>query len=235
MSSDCPQEVANYVWIWAWEGESTWCLGDLFLLQHQSTSEEKGFYRAWATMSSGSLCLQAEQPAGSMSVGALADTHALASDALQFSWQGEMGYAFPPFALMGKCLQKVHQEGCTLVIVTPTWDTQPWYPVILELLVEYPILLLPHQQDPFNRPHPLLVNNQRVESIRESHLAEGISKRASDLILSGWSAATYQLLHLAHPDWCATRKLRWWYTPAIMIFIFFLVKYLAKGAGTEAK
>ena len=30
--------------------------------------------------------------------------------------------------------------------------------------------------------------------------------------------------------------LRWWYTPAIMIFMtFFLVKYLAKGAGTEAK
>ena len=27
--------------------------------------------------------------------------------------------------------------------------------------------------------------------------------------------------------------LRWWYTPAIMTF--FLVKYLAKGAGTEAK
>ena len=31
-------------------------------------------------------------------------------------------------------------------------------------------------------------------------------------------------------------QLRWWYTPAIMIFMtFFLVKYLAKGAGTEAK
>ena len=30
--------------------------------------------------------------------------------------------------------------------------------------------------------------------------------------------------------------LRWWYTPAIMIFMtFFLVKYLAEGAGTEAK
>ena len=30
--------------------------------------------------------------------------------------------------------------------------------------------------------------------------------------------------------------LRWWYTPAIIIFMtFFLVKYLVKGAGTEAK
>ena len=34
----------------------------------------------------------------------------------------------------------------------------------------------------------------------------------------------------------ACNQLRWWYTPAIMIFMtFFLVKYLAKGAGTEAK
>ena len=32
------------------------------------------------------------------------------------------------------------------------------------------------------------------------------------------------------------QHLRWWYTPAIMIFMtFFLVKYLAKEAGTEAK
>ena len=32
------------------------------------------------------------------------------------------------------------------------------------------------------------------------------------------------------------KVLRWWYTPAIMIFMtFFIVKYLAKGAGTEAK
>ena len=32
------------------------------------------------------------------------------------------------------------------------------------------------------------------------------------------------------------QNLRWWYTPAIMILMtFFFVKYLAKGADTEAK
>ena len=37
-------------------------------------------------------------------------------------------------------------------------------------------------------------------------------------------------------SWGFSNCLRWWYTPAIMIFMtFFLVKYLAKGAGTEAK
>ena len=54
MFADCPQD---YVWIRAWEGGSTWCLGnmdlhgrlkrlaysriDLSLLQRQSTSQEK--------------------------------------------------------------------------------------------------------------------------------------------------------------------------------------------------
>ena len=42
---------------------------------------------------------------------------------------------------------------------------------------------------------------------------------------------------LSRPRICAGENvLRWWYTPAIMIFMtFFLVKYIAKEAGTEAK
>ena len=66
------------------------------------------------------------------------DPFAIATDAFGMSWQEEVGVAFPPFALIGRCLQKVHQEGCTMVLVAPVWDTQPWYPVILDLLIEYP-------------------------------------------------------------------------------------------------
>ena len=88
------------------------------------------------------------------------DPFAIATDAFRSSWQEETGYAFPPFALI---LQKVQQEQCTVVLITPTWNTQPWYPVLLDLLVEYP-LLLPTQHrlltDPFNRVHPLIVSNQ---------------------------------------------------------------------------
>ena len=63
------------------------------------------------------------------------DPFAVATDAFAISWQGEVGYAFPPFALIGKCLQKVRQEKCTVVLVTPVWDAQPWYPVLLDLLI----------------------------------------------------------------------------------------------------
>ena len=91
------------------------------------------------------------------------DPFAIATDAFTISWWEEVGYAFPPFALIGRCLQKVHQEGCTVVLVAPVWDTQPWYPVLLNLLIEYPLLLTPHKHllvDPFNQDHPLVVRNQ---------------------------------------------------------------------------
>ena len=74
------------------------------------------------------------------------DPFAIATDAFTMSWQEEVGYAFPPFSLIGRCLQKVRLEGCTVVLVTPVWDVQPWYPVLLDLLIEYPLLLLSHSR-----------------------------------------------------------------------------------------
>ncbi len=44
-----------------------------------------------------------------------------------------------------------------------TWSTQPWYPLLLDLLIEQP-LVLPRSQsllkDPFNQVHPLLEKGQ---------------------------------------------------------------------------
>ena len=41
-----------------------------------------------------------------------------------------------------------------MVLVTPVWDVQPCYPVLLDLLIEYPVLLPSYGQllvDPFNK------------------------------------------------------------------------------------
>ena len=91
------------------------------------------------------------------------DPFAVGTDALQMPWWSERGYAFPPFALIGRCLRKIHQEGCSVILVAPVWVTQPWYPMLLELLVDlplllpaFPLLLLDH----FNRTHPLLEKGQ---------------------------------------------------------------------------
>ena len=86
------------------------------------------------------------------------DPFAQATDAFQILWRDQDAYAFPPFALIGKCLQKVRNERASLLLIAPTWSAQPWYPVLLDLLVGHP-LLLPRRadllRDPFNRLHPL--------------------------------------------------------------------------------
>ena len=86
------------------------------------------------------------------------DPFAVATDAFQLSWNHRLGYAFPPFALIGKCAQKVRKEQSTIVLVTFLWKAQTWFPVLLDLAVECP-LALPKRRyllnDHLNRLHPL--------------------------------------------------------------------------------
>ena len=39
----------------------------------------------------------------------------------QISWAHKFVYAFPPFVHIGKVLQKVNQDKCLLLIITPAW------------------------------------------------------------------------------------------------------------------
>ena len=89
------------------------------------------------------------------------DPFAVAMDAFQIPRKDQQGCAFPPFALVGKCLQKILQEESMVVLVAPVWETQPWHPFLLQLLIDYP-LLPAHSvlRDPFERKHPLLLRHQ---------------------------------------------------------------------------
>ena len=62
-------------------------------------------------------------------------------DAFSRSWTNFNGYAFPPFSLIAKVLQRIKQEDVTMIVVVPLWKTQPWFTVFLELLIQDPILL----------------------------------------------------------------------------------------------
>jgi len=72
------------------------------------------------------------------------------------------GLCLFPFSLIGRCLQKVRREGSTITIVAPLWKNQSWYLMLLELMVDFP-LLLPHQEDllrdPMGQLHPLVCQN----------------------------------------------------------------------------
>jgi len=87
------------------------------------------------------------------------DPGAMETDAFQVNWMNLKGYAFPPFSLVGRCLQKIRVEGSTITLIAPLWKNQAWYPMLLEMMVDLP-LLLPHQEnllrDPMGQHHPLV-------------------------------------------------------------------------------
>ena len=86
-----------------------------------------------------------------------------AVDSHQHSWRDLYGYAFPPFCLIGKVLAKVRKNQSLLLIVTPAWQTQPWYTALLAMSVQHPIILANLTtllKGPQGQKHPLQEGNQ---------------------------------------------------------------------------
>ena len=68
------------------------------------------------------------------------DTEALALDSLSqdINWAGwELPYLFPPFSLIGSCLNKIRdQEVSRVVMVLPYWPGKPWFSTMQEMLID---------------------------------------------------------------------------------------------------
>ena len=58
------------------------------------------------------------------------DPKAVAVDAFTLNWAIQRFYAFPPFSLLTKIVQKVQEEAAEGILIVPWWPTQPWYPVV---------------------------------------------------------------------------------------------------------
>lgn len=70
------------------------------------------------------------------------DPEALAVDAFSLNWNLYNNfYAFPPFSLINRVLQKIEQDQCHGIIIVPLWKTQVWFPRLLIMLVDTPIIL----------------------------------------------------------------------------------------------
>lgn len=86
------------------------------------------------------------------------DPDAFTTDAFTVPWNDKLSYAFPPFSLIPKVLQKIITDNARVILVIPYWPTQPWFPLFCKLLDGMPLYLKP-QKDlllSFNRePHPL--------------------------------------------------------------------------------
>ena len=87
------------------------------------------------------------------------DPYSQATDAMQQDWTNLFGYAFPPFSMVGKVIRKMINQQSELIMITPLWQSQSWYPLLLQTTTANPILLPKTQsllRSPEDSPHPLL-------------------------------------------------------------------------------
>lgn len=66
---------------------------------------------------------------------------AWAVDALALDWAYVDGYAFPPFSLVGRVVDKVASAPCHVLLVAPFWPTQAWFRPLLALVAGVPLVL----------------------------------------------------------------------------------------------
>ena len=80
-------------------------------------------------------------------------------DAFSVNWGTHIFYAFPPFSLIPRCLQKISQDQAKGILVVPLWPTQLWFPMVLQLLYNQPWILPPDKKllshPALQEPHPL--------------------------------------------------------------------------------
>ena len=69
------------------------------------------------------------------------DPYAEATDAFLQDWTAVKGFANPPWNLISRVLTKTQTQEVDVVLLAPVWKAQPWYPLLLSMLVDWPRLL----------------------------------------------------------------------------------------------
>jgi len=69
------------------------------------------------------------------------DPQARFVDAFTQSWYDLSFYAFPPFSLIPRVLQKINRDKAMGILLVPFWPTQPWMTSLQQMLVAVPLLL----------------------------------------------------------------------------------------------
>ncbi len=97
-------------------------------------------------------------------------------DALQADWSKDLLYLFPPIPLLHLALHKIRREEAEVIAILPWWPRRGWFPLVLSLLVDLPVLLPVRSsliRNPQGLPHPDL-KTLRLAAWR---LSEKLSKQ----------------------------------------------------------
>ncbi len=82
------------------------------------------------------------------------DPEALAVNAFHISWRDYKFYAFPPFSIISQVLQKIQREKSEGLVLIPKWPTQTWWPVVMKMVVQSPVVLPMNELTLYLPSHP---------------------------------------------------------------------------------
>jgi hypothetical protein len=137
---------------------------------------------------------------------------AMAVNAFSVNWSDFLGYLFPPFSMIPKCLEKIRREESNAVMICPVWPSQPWYPVMLGMVCETPNLLSSatvQQSTGFTagRAPPIAelrsAPASRMEIIRQGFRERGFSSSLVDLLVAGSRTSTLSTFESEWRNWAA--------------------------------
>jgi hypothetical protein len=63
-------------------------------------------------------------------------------------WVHINGFAFPPFSIVGKVVQKLIAEETELTLIAPLWTTQHWFPKMLHHIVQDSFIIASQKSQP---------------------------------------------------------------------------------------
>ena len=87
------------------------------------------------------------------------DPQAHEVDAMSFSWNGLDAYVFPPWPMIEQALIKLQSHNCLITMVVPRWPNRPWFPLLLQCLIDAP-RRLPRRVDLLRMPHNGILHQQ---------------------------------------------------------------------------
>ena len=119
------------------------------------------------------------------------------------------GYANPPWNLVGRTSSQIQTQQVDVVLIAPVWKSQPWYPTLLLMLIDFPRLITIDNRVMYvSGPICDAPTASCMAYLRERYRGQCLLEEATDLMLKSWRAKTnksYCSLFTKWECWCSER------------------------------
>lgn len=133
------------------------------------------------------------------------DPGPLSADAFTCDWSNLVFYAFPPFTILSRVVQKIRSESAVGLLVFPQWPTRSWYPMILRMCTTSP----PQEQQtlidtatPTRGSAPIVQQNEPpgMLGVRQLYERQDLSARTISLLMNSRRDSTKKTVqYLSNP------------------------------------